>query len=122
MYSEQFFWTLGHKFTDHSPNLSLKQGSRRFKTFYGVSPRICSILWQLIEKIVSETCEPRHLMWTLSFLKQYHTETANRSNFEADEKTFRKYVWLLTDALAELHVVRIFDKKYFIFEKRLICL
>lgn len=107
MYSESFFWKLGHKFTDHRLHLSPTQGHRRFKTFYGVSPNICSILWGLIEQNVPETCEPKHLLWGLCFLKQYNNESVNRATFGTDEKTFRKYVWILIDLLAHIDVVRI---------------
>lgn len=105
MSSEKFFYDLGHQFTDHFSHLSPKQGLRRFKTFYGVSPKICCILWTLLETRDPESCEPKHLFWTLHFLKQYHTETVNRAIFKTDEKTFRKYVWLLIDLLADLEVV-----------------
>lgn len=104
-YTESFFYNLGHQYTDHYSHLSQKQGLRRFKTFYGVSPNISRILWALIETNVPETCEPKHLFWTLHFLKQYNTESVNRATFKADGKTIRKYVWLIIDLLADLDVV-----------------
>lgn len=68
MCSESFFWSLGHEFTDHKLHLSRATGLRRFKNYYGVSPNICNIIWKLIEANVPESCEPKHLLWTLCFL------------------------------------------------------
>lgn len=67
---------------------------------------MCSILWALIEENVTESCEPKHLLWTLCFLKLYNAETINRAIFGTDEKTFSKYVWILIGLLANIDVVR----------------
>lgn len=107
MCSESLFWELGHKYTGHKLKLSRLTGLRRFKNFYGVSPNICGIIWNMIESNVPESCEPKHLLWTLCFLKQYNSDSTNSAIFGADEKTIRKYVWLLTNFLADLDVVRI---------------
>lgn len=108
MYSESFFWQLGHKFTDHQLHLSEIQGLKRFKAFYGVTPRICNVLWTLIESNSAEFFEPKHLLWALNFLKQYNVEATSRAIFGADEKTLRKYIWLIIDLLADLDIVRIY--------------
>lgn len=107
MYSEHFFWQLGHKFTGHKLNLSYSIGLRRFKNLYGVSPSICCEVWKMLQFPVLQSCTPEHLLWSLCFLKQYHTESTNSAIFGVDEKTYRKYIWLLVEMLGDLDVVRL---------------
>lgn len=107
MYCKSYFWKLGHKFTDHKLHLSPITGLRRFKSFYGVSPDICSILWKMIDKYLPIPCEPKHLLWALNFLKQYNVEATGKAIFGVDEKTLRKYIWIMIDALADIDTVQI---------------
>ena len=59
-----------------------------------------------------------HLLWALLFLKRYDTEHTNHSITGADEKTFRKWVWIFVDMLAYMDAVGLFaivssaDSKY----------
>jgi hypothetical protein len=60
--------------------------------------------------------KPRHLLWTLYFLKVYPREApgcsaVGGSKGAIDPKTFRKWVWLFIERIAELadEVVSIFD-------------
>lgn len=77
MSSESFFWQLGHTYTGHKLCLSESLGTRRFKNLYGVSPNICSKIWEMLEFSIPEPCQPLHLLWTLNFLKQYNTESTS---------------------------------------------
>lgn len=49
--------------------------------------------------------EPKHLLWCMLFLKNYHKEHVNASIAKVDEKTFRLWVWRFIKLLAQLDVV-----------------
>ena len=51
---------------------------------------------------MKEEVEPIHLLWTLMFLKGYHKESVNSAIAEVDEKTFRKWVWILIPEISYL--------------------
>lgn len=104
MASVQNFWRLGHKYTDHKISTgSYLIGMRRYKSMFGVSPSICFKIWKLLE--IPPSIKPIHLLWTLNFLKQYNTEHTSKAIFKINEKTYRKYVWIIVEALAEINVV-----------------
>lgn len=90
--TEEMFYDLGKPIMDHKSK-SRVVGLRRFKTFFGISPKICALSW--------------HLLWALFFLKNYNTESVNRKFGECDEKTFREKIWMVIDRLAFIKVVRL---------------
>lgn len=102
---------LATNFYDYGKNImndsshSLVVGMRRFKSAFGVSPNVCSIVWLKIKNHLSPDFNEIHLLWTLFFLKTYNTEAINRSIFKCDEKTFRRRIWKIIDALSSLRVV-----------------
>jgi hypothetical protein len=106
MASAEMFWSIGSNIIKHHSNNSLNTGLRRFKSFYGVSPLICQTVWNLLNanKLPSGS-KPLHLLWTLIFLKQYNSEHVNHAITGADEKTFRKWVWIFIELIADLNVV-----------------
>jgi hypothetical protein len=80
--------------------------SRRFRAFFGTTPIICSVLWSLcLPSFIAQAVMPAHLLWALLFLKQYNIEEVNASMTGTDEKTFRKWSWLVISILADLDVV-----------------
>lgn len=85
---------------------------RRFKSFFGVSPSICAIIWEKIKREIPSTAEPKHLLWSLNFLKQYHVEHSRTTIFKADEKTIRKWTWIIVELIANLDVVFITIRIY----------
>jgi hypothetical protein len=106
MSKKKLFWNLGHSITKHDITKSEFVGERRFKSFFGVSPVVCSICWeQLIDKMPIGS-KPIHLLWTLLFLKRYNSEEVNRTLTGVNEKTFRKWIWLMIELLAKLEVVK----------------
>ena len=46
---------------------------------------------------------PYHLLWGLYFLKQYGVSPVMTNYFGCADKTFRKWVWIVIDALVELY-------------------
>lgn len=98
------FWNEGLGYTKHKIENSDLTGMRVFRTFYGVSPDVLSKLWQLIQD-KPDGSEPKHLLWCMLFLKNYHKEHVNASIVKVDEKTFRLWVWRFVQMLANLDVV-----------------
>lgn len=103
--NEQTFFKLGNVYTETVSTSSEYVALRRFQSFFGVSPLVCSLIWEKIENAVPSGGAPKHLLWSLCFLKQYSVEHNRRSLFHADEKTIRKWTWIFVELLSELDVV-----------------
>lgn len=104
MLDPTIFWKLGNIYTRHLSS-SENVGRRRFIAMFGVTPKICSLLWNFVLPFLSTDCSPCHLLWALMFLKCYSTEEINRSIVMCDEKTFRKYTWMLIKCISRIKVV-----------------
>jgi hypothetical protein len=102
--SEELFWEIGHTLTRHPPDGSTSIGHRRFRSLFGTSPNVCSIVWGKIQEVCTEGT-PQHLLWALMFLKSYNTEHGNKSITGVDEKTYRLWAWKLVERIADLSVV-----------------
>lgn len=107
--TSQTFTKLGNRYTESSMTRSAKVALRRFKSFFGITPIVCSIIWQKIKDEVPEGGEPKHLLWSLMFLKQYTDEHTRRSIVGADEKTMRKWTWIFVEMLSNMDAVTIFN-------------
>ena len=106
--SVEDFWILGNEMTGHDVNQCRATGHRRFREFFGVSPVICSTVWEtlLSTQSIPSSGKPCHLLWALLFLKRYLTEHVMSSIIGADEKTIRKWIWSFVYALSNnLHSV-----------------
>jgi hypothetical protein len=95
------------KYFGKDTNTSCKIGMRRFKAFFGCSPKVCSIVWDMIKNDAPSGSDPKHLLWTLVFLKGYETEHKLKGILGEDEKTIRKWIWTFVTRLALLKVVKI---------------
>lgn len=98
------FLKLGSKYTKSvvsRPKIAL----RRFQSFFGVIPVVCSLIWDQLKNEAPSGAEPKHLLWCLSFLKEYSNEHYRRSIFNSDEKTIRKWTWTFVKLLSNLNVV-----------------
>jgi hypothetical protein len=89
--------------------LSDQSRSRIFRANFGVSPYICAVVWnELVDtRSLPQGARPKHILWSLLFLKVYATENVLCTICACDEKTFRKWVWLLVAAMARLVVVSV---------------
>jgi hypothetical protein len=80
----------------------------RFKSHFGTSPGVCSYIWSLIYPSLHrnhECCGVQffHLLWGLMFLKVYETDSVLAGIVGGiDEKTFRKWKWIIVKALSTL--------------------
>lgn len=78
---------------------------RRFRSFFGVSPEICSRLWGMLDPCATmeNGAVPEHLLWALMFMKIYATNSVLCALVGGvDEKTYRKWTWIFVNAISYL--------------------
>lgn len=100
----KIFWNEGLNYANHDTECSRLTGYRKFRCFYGISPDVCATLWNKI-KDKHPGSEPKHLLWCMLFLKNYHKEHVNAAITNVDEKTFRLWTWRFVEHLAKINVV-----------------
>ena len=110
-YDPEFFHNLGMSLLHRSTVSASLTTKRRFRAYYGVTHTVSYKLWLNLRAQIPENCKPCHLLWTLNFLKTYDTEMVRSALFRVDEKTMRKWQWIVIDAISNLKLVRYF---YFI--------
>jgi hypothetical protein len=103
--SAEEFWSAGlHFFHPHHDQHGNQQltvtGLRSSYGLFGVSPTICSIIWELLNEIHPQGAQPEHLLYALLFLKNYGTEEINSSVAGVSAKTFRKWCWQYINLIA----------------------
>lgn len=94
-----------HTVTSES-GLAMEGDKRRFRSLFGISAEVCAIVWKRIEAGRPSKSEPRHLLWSLMFLKVYATATVHATIANVEEKTFRKWVRAFVDVLSKTGTVR----------------
>lgn len=76
----------------------------KFKALFGVSPYVCSILWE--EMIIHGTdMTPFYLLWGLLFLKTYGIEHVNSTIVNTNPRKFRNYAWQVVHEISSLSIV-----------------
>lgn len=82
---------------------------RKMRSCFGVSVHMVCTIWRILteQEKMPDNAEPKHLFWALGFLKTYATEHSLAVWFKCDEKTLRKWVWIMIDALSSLEIVSI---------------
>lgn len=105
---EKLFWQRGHRITGHKLKSSVNLGMRRFKAFFGVTPKVCGVIWNMLKNEKPDKAKPEHLLWALNFLRQYEGEHTRSALFKADEKTIRKWTWCFIELIAGMEIVIFF--------------
>lgn len=105
MASAKTFWNLGHKITKHNENGSICVGYRKFRAFFGTTPVICAIAWDMLLASRPPKSRHEHLLWALLLLKRYSIESLNAALVGVNEKTFRKWSLIFIHLLSDLPVV-----------------
>jgi hypothetical protein len=82
------FWNLGHKITCHNLQGSISMGYRLFRSFFGTSPQVCAIVWDMLSPQRPPNTTPNHLLWGHLLLKQYNIESVNAVLVGASERLF----------------------------------
>lgn len=93
--------TNGFDFTNSSNTLR----DRRYRSIFGVSAHVTSIIWNIMIPTINLFARPIHLLWTLYFLKQYSTEHNNAYVWNCTEKTFRKWCWYFIEKISNFKLV-----------------
>ena len=82
---------------------------RRLHELFGAHMGIIVHLWDMMKEgnLLPEKSRPKHLLWSLYFLKVYPREgpgcsTVGGSGGAVDPKTLRKWVWLYIERITEL--------------------
>ena len=82
---------------------------RRFREHFGAPFAIVRKVWGMLVEgnLVPEKSSPKHLLWTLYFLKCYPKEgpgcaAVGGAKGAIDPKTMRKWVWLFLERICEL--------------------
>jgi hypothetical protein len=67
------------KVLDYPQNRRWKEQTeeRKFRSFFGCSSSTATKLWNLIEIRLKQRSLPKHILWTLVFIKTYGTEEVN---------------------------------------------
>ena len=85
---------------------SKKPADRRFRSHFGTSPLVVSVLWNLILESPPTDFKiflPDYLLIGLLFLKIYKSEAVHSAIVGNDEKTFRKWCWIIVGLIADCH-------------------
>lgn len=110
----RLFLILGNRYTKSKVSV-YSVALRRFNSFFGVTPKVCCIAWNAIKNEAPRGAKPVHLLWCLSFLKEYATEHNRRALFGADEKTMREWTWTFVKLLSNMNVVSSITHMFFRF-------
>ena len=65
MASVDTFWELCHKITKHTMDGSISLGYRKFRAFFGTSPIVCVVVWDMLLVHRPPKSTPEHLLWAL---------------------------------------------------------
>lgn len=103
--SSVFFASEGALLLGGRQNIQNAPFNRRFRSFFGTSPIICSSLWGLLAGSRPAYSQPKHLLWALMFLRLYNTEHIHARLAGVDEKTFRKWSWAFVREIAKIQLV-----------------
>jgi hypothetical protein len=76
---------------------------QKFRSFFGCSACVGTVLWNRIEQSLKQRSLPKHLLWTLVFIKSYATEEVHcRMVGWADPKQYREWVWYMLEKICEI--------------------
>ena len=98
------FLTLASPITHRTSNFLGDEARKEFKELFGISPQVCSFVWAFLVGHYVMIAKPMYFLCALMFLRHYTTERLLSSTFHLDEKTIRKHIWAIIDALAQMAV------------------
>ena len=78
---------------------------RLFRSIFGTSSVVCSVLWEYLRRygtVERKKIKQKHLLWSLMFLKLYANEECHASLAGCDQKTFRKWIWIVLKDIQRL--------------------
>jgi hypothetical protein len=103
--NDDFFRYTGLKMTSIPTESSINQQNRAFRESFGIHWSHCSIVWDLISTDLRQQhgkyVKKEHLLWCLLFFKRYSKNQTDSRTAGTTEKTFRKWVWHVVDAIVD---------------------
>jgi hypothetical protein len=76
---------------------------KKFRHFFGCSACVAVIIWNKIEGNLKNRALPKHLLWSLIFIKHYGSEeVCCRIVGWPDRKTYREWVWYMLEQIGTL--------------------
>jgi hypothetical protein len=100
-------WDIQNRMSRNAGTAAMEH--RRFRELFGASIDIVLQVWHMMDDggFLPEKTKPKHLLWTLYFMKVYPQEaptcsTVGGSGGAFDPKTPRKWVWLIMERIAKL--------------------
>ena len=106
--AERFVLMAGESIRGLELHLARSTVVGRFKAHFGVSPLHCAWLWLLSEdKLYQKDYNVKriHLLWTLNVMKTDDTEAVLKGRWGVDEKTIRKWLYVVLEVLSNLQAV-----------------
>jgi hypothetical protein len=88
--------------TDRNESASALTQMRHFCSHFGTTPRTCATIWEHLMSNGAHGARPKHLLWALLLFKLYLLENGNAAMTGADEKTFRKWSWLVVGLIIDI--------------------
>ena len=112
-------YTLARIQSDHenlfpiSKPKNFNQKDKDYRSLYGLSKFQMYILFSYFDEIIHpvgyDNVTPKHIMWTLYFLKNYPLRLSAAKVFRISEKTFDRYVWYCINLILGANNVRNVD-------------
>jgi DDE superfamily endonuclease len=82
---------------------AIETEEQKFRSHFGCSIDVAVDVWNLIHTDLKHAAQPKHLLWSLVFVKIYATEDVHcRIVSWPDPKTFREYSWYFLGKIASL--------------------
>ena len=104
--SSESFLLMGNAIASRLGKSSSSTAIVRFRSYFGISPLVCSMLWDLLRSFrqtLPRTVSANHLLWALCFLKTYQSYYVLSSLVGGvDEKTYKEWVWKFVVAISKL--------------------
>jgi len=73
-----------------------------FRSHFGTSPGVVSIIWQMISGMLPRSYNFIHVLWGLMFMKVYSTASVLSGKLGVDEGIYRNKCWTVVKAIASL--------------------
>lgn len=74
---------------------------RTYRAAFGVGPEVSSHVWEYISIYKKKPTKglPKHLLWTLMYMKCYDAESLLAAMVGTSAKNYRKWVWMFIDSV-----------------------
>lgn len=103
--SPEGFLVIGEQYLKQKLKTDLDNSDRRFRSIFGCSPLVCSIIFQMIVQndLAPDCFTATYLTMGLLFLKVYASETIHAGIASVSEKTFRECSLIAVTAISDLY-------------------